>query len=143
MSTQPLIKSVMTPFPYSITLDAEASEARGMMKQHDIRHLPVKDVDGQTVGLVTDRDLKLLLGPYLSQAHNDRALVRHACVFDPYTVDLDTPLQKVVEHMAKQRIGSALVTKEGRLAGIFTAVDACRLFADLLATDFPSGDDAA
>lgn len=143
MSTRPSIKSVMTAFPYSIALDAEASAARSMMREHGIRHLPVKDDEGNLVGLLTDRDLKLLMGPYLSQAHNDRALVRHACVFAPYTVDLDTPLQEVVEHMAEHRIGSALVTKDGRLAGIFTAVDACRLFADLLATDFPSSDDVA
>jgi hypothetical protein len=35
------------------------------------------------------------------------------------------------------------VTKDDRLAGIFTTVDACRLLADLIRKQFPSGDAVA
>ena len=58
------MKAVMTPFPYSVELDDPIAKARGLMDEHRIRHLPVKD-GCELVGLLTDRDLKLVLGPYL------------------------------------------------------------------------------
>ena len=53
-------------------------------------------------------------------------------VKDCYIVDLATPLAAVVRHMAAQRIGSAVMIRRGKLAGVFTANDACRAFADYL-----------
>ena len=143
MSTMPQLRAVMTPFPYSIGIEEPLAAARALMKEHGIRHLPVKDETGELVGVITDRDIKLVLGAYVDQPANDDVRVRHACVLDAYTVESHTPLDEVLETLAKRRIGSALVTKDGRLAGIFTVVDACRLFADLLRSRFPAGDDAA
>jgi CBS domain-containing protein len=34
--------------------------------------------------------------------------------------------------MADNRIGSAIVTKDGKLVGIFTVTDACRALAEVL-----------
>jgi hypothetical protein len=46
--------------------------------------------------------------------------------------------------MAEHCLDSALVVKDGRLAGIFTVSDACRQFGRLLRSLFPpGGDDAA
>jgi hypothetical protein len=47
--------------------------------------------------------------------------------------------------MADRHIGSAVVTRQGKLAGIFTWVDACRCFGDCLRakTARVDGDDAA
>jgi hypothetical protein len=42
--------------------------------------------------------------------------------------------------MAEQRIGSAVVTRRGKLAGVFTSNDACRVFADYLDDVLPIGD---
>jgi acetoin utilization protein AcuB len=53
-------------------------------------------------------------------------------VKDCYVVDIATPLAAVLRHMAAERIGSAVVTRKGKLAGVFTANDACRAFADYL-----------
>jgi hypothetical protein len=39
--------------------------------------------------------------------------------------------------MAAEHIGSALVTKNGHLVGIFTATDACRVFCRHLRSIFP------
>ena len=36
---------------------------------------------------------------------------------------------RVLLHMADEHIGCALVVKDGRLAGIFTTTDACRVFS--------------
>lgn len=139
-----LIRSVMTPFPHAVDADDPLDDARQMMESVAVRHLPVKHRE-QLVGLVTDRDIKLVLGPYCADSNDAEApKVRHACVFDVYTVEMTTPLRVVAAEMARRRIGSALVTKEGRLAGIFTATDACRCLADLLeGGEAPGSDEAA
>lgn len=66
-------------------------------------------------------------------------------VVDPYVVGFNTPLSEVVAQMAQRHIGSAIVTRRGKLAGILSAMDACRIFAEYLDHQFgvPGGNDAA
>ncbi len=47
--------------------------------------------------------------------------------------------------MAKRKIGSALITRKGKLAGVFTSIDACQVFAEYLQSQSESsrGDNAA
>ena len=58
-------------------------------------------------------------------------------------VDLHTRLDQVVIEMAKRRVGSALVVRDGRLAGILTATDVCRLYGELLTQLAPPVDEPA
>jgi CBS domain-containing protein len=71
--------------------------------------------------------------------------VRDAYRPQPYVVDVSTQLDVVLDHMATHHIGSALVTKRGRLVGIFTATDACRKYCEHLRSLFPprSGSEVA
>lgn len=133
----PLIKSVMTPFPYSIAIDAGIGDAQAMMAEHDIRHLPVKD-NGKIVSVISDRDIRLRLqsGP---QQDKDSLRVRDVCVHETYIVELNERLDSVLLHMARYHIGSALVVKNGKLAGIFTTTDACRCYGEYLRSLFPTG----
>ena len=142
----PHIVAVMTPFPYSIEMDARLTEAMDMMQQHKIRHLPVME-QGKLVSVLTDRDIKMALDPSIGLPPQDELTVRNACVIDAFIVETTAPLDRVLLEMAERHIGSALVVKEERLAGIFTASDACRFLGDLLSAQFPvytgGGDDAA
>lgn len=143
MSDAPQLKTVMTPFPYSVDADAPIEQAIEFLRLHQIRHLPVT-TKGALTSVVSDRDIKLVLGPDFAHPNSRDLKVRDAMVKDCYIVDLSTPLSAVVRHMATRRIGSAVVTRRGKLAGVFTTNDACRVFADYLddvtAID---GDDAA
>jgi len=129
MRDPPKLKNVMTPFPYSVDCDAPIEQAVEFMREHKIRHLPVT-TKGALTSLVTDRDIKLVLGPDFAYPRDLK--VRDAMVKDCYVVDLATPLHTVLRHMAEHRIGSAVVTRRGKLAGVFTSNDACRAFADVL-----------
>lgn len=129
MRNVPRLKNVMTPFPYSVDAEAPIEQAIEFMRRHKIRHLPVT-AKGALTSLVTDRDIKLVLGPDFAYPRDLK--VRDAMVKDCYIVDLATPLHIVLRHMAEHRIGSAVVTRRGKLAGVFTSNDACRAFADLL-----------
>lgn len=128
----------MTPFPYAVEPTSSLEEARALMEDHGIRHLPVKEGD-ELIGVLSDRLL-------IRERHtSDRGLhVRDLVLGEPYVVDLGTPLAQVVGTMAERRLDCAVVLKEGRLAGIFTTLDACRIFArHLRALGSPTGDDAA
>jgi hypothetical protein len=41
--------------------------------------------------------------------------------------------------MAKRRIGSVLVQRKGKLAGILSAIDVCRILGEYLEMLFPRG----
>ena len=129
MKDAPKHKNVMTPFPYSVDAEAPIEQAIEFMREYKIRHLPVT-AKGALASVVTDRDIKLVLGPDFAYPRNLK--VRDAMVQNCYIVDLASPLGAVLRHMAEHRIGSALVTRRGKLAGVFTSNDACRAFADYL-----------
>lgn len=138
----PSLKIAMTPFPYATALDATLAEAGRLMAEHNVHHLPVTDDDHKIVGMLAGQDL-MAVSKGKRKSHGMR--VRDICVTDVYIVDLDEPIDSVVLTMADRHIGSAVVTKQGHLAGVFTWVDACRCFGEYLRAKMPStgGDDAA
>ena len=144
MKSIPSLKSAMTPFPYSVEHTAPLEEARALMDQHKVRHLPVTD-GHELVGIITDRDMRSALSLPLSGEIVSTLTVEDVCVPNAYTVDLNEPIENVLLTMAEKHIGSALVTRKGRLAGVFTYVDACRCFGEYIRENFPrpGGDEAA
>jgi acetoin utilization protein AcuB len=111
-----------------------------MMHEHDIRHLPVTE-DGQLVGVITERDIALVSNATPDLDERDGLTVRDVSMRDAYVVDLAAPLDDVLAEMASRHIGSALVVKRGKLAGIFTSTDACHHFARFLEMVFDHGGD--
>ncbi|MGD8375623.1 MAG: CBS domain-containing protein [Acidobacteriota bacterium] len=130
MTHMPAVKSMMTPFPYSVEAAAALDDARRMMVDHHIRHLPVVE-NGRLVGALSDRDVD----------RGGEGRVRDVLLRELYVVDLDEPLDNVLLRMAERHIDAALVTREGKLAGIFTVTDACRRFCEFLRAWFPRGED--
>ncbi len=47
----------MTQPPVTVNMDASVNEARNIMETHQIRHIPVVDMKGEVVGLVSMRDI--------------------------------------------------------------------------------------
>jgi acetoin utilization protein AcuB len=136
--------AAMTPFPWFIHIEDGLDRAKQVMAEHQIRHLPVTQ-EGELVGVVTERDIQLLESTAADPGERDALRVRDASILDAYVVDVSEPLDRVLLEMAKRHIGSALVVKNKKLAGIFTATDACRAFAEFLQVLFPrnDGDEAA
>ena len=142
MKTTPKIKTAMTPFPHSVDIKAPITDAQAFMEEHKIHHLPVTE-EGTLIGVVTARDIALLMGPAFDYPDPSKLTVTDAMVTESYVVDLETPLTSVAEAMADRHLGSALVTRHGKLAGIFTVTDACRVLAEHLSIDVDSGPDEA
>jgi acetoin utilization protein AcuB len=130
MRSIPAIKSVMTPFPYSIEASGSTQRAGEMMDEYDVHHLPVVE-QGQPIGVLALRDIG---------ARSSTQQVGTICNRNVYIVDRYAPLDGVLENMANHRYESALVVRDGKLVGIFTITDACRYFSELLRTLFPRTD---
>ncbi|MDT8386510.1 MAG: CBS domain-containing protein [Thiogranum sp.] len=141
MHKTPHLAAVMTPFPYSIERDAPLTEALALMEEHKVRHLPVT-VGHEVVGVLAERDIHAALH---RESSDSDLRVRDMYVDHPYIVSLDEPLDAVLLTMAERHIGSAIVTRGGKLSGMFTSVDACRSFGEYLREHFPTptGDEVA
>lgn len=135
----PSIANVMTPFPWSVDIGEPLDRARALMQKHEFRHLPVTDGD-ELVGLLVERDVRLVEGTSFDPAARAKLVVRDACTLDAYVVPTHARLDRVLLEMARRHIGAALVVKDDRLAGIFTVTDACQHFGDFLQTLFPDDD---
>ena len=127
----PQIKKYMTTDVQTIGDDQPMSAAHRMMRDQRIRHLPVLH-QGKVVGIVTDRDLRLV--ETLSDVDPNKVAVSEAMTPDPYVVTPEAALDEVVATMAAKKYGSAVISDHGHVVGIFTTVDACSAFADLLTT---------
>ena len=127
----PSIQKYMTTSPHTVGEDQPVTVAHRMMREHHIRHLPVLR-GAKIVGLVSDRDLNLV--ETLTDVDPHKVLVSEAMSQSPYVVSPDAALDEVVSTMAEHKYGSAVVTQHDKVVGIFTTVDACRAFADLLHT---------
>ena len=136
----PSIKAVMTPFPWQVQSDEPLAAARTLMRERQIRHLPVTDC-GDLVGVITERDIALVENATPDAAERAALMVRDVPVRDSYIVELSESLDAVLAEMASRHIGSVLVVKRGKLAGIFTSTDACRHFSQFLRMAFDSGTD--
>ncbi|PRQ02908.1 inosine 5'-monophosphate dehydrogenase [Enhygromyxa salina] len=132
----PRIKSVMTAFPYSIAPTASLEDAEAMMREHDIRHLPVCD-NHLVVGILSEREMRVAL----SLREQGTLTVAEVCTKQPLLVDLEQPLDAVATEMAARRVGSAIVLRGDKLSGILTTTDVCRLLAELLRDDATDEDD--
>ena len=101
MKRNPQVIAFMTPFPHSIDVDAPLEDAHRLMRGRRFRHLPVIS-GGEIVGVLTDRDIKLVLGPDFGSPDERELRVRDAYVERPCIVPASTPVAKVARgvHMA-------------------------------------------
>lgn len=145
MRHMPQMVAVMTPFPHHIDASATLRDAVAMMETHEIRHLPVFE-QGDVIGVISERDLERAHIPGRLLREETELVVGDLCRRRPLFVDVADPLDRVLDALAEKRLGSVLVLKDGELAGVFTATDACTLLAELLREQFhpaPPGTDAA
>lgn len=121
----------MSPFPYSTTRDQSVSLALELMADHNIHHLPVTD-DGGLIGMVSSRDIQLVLDSGAADVDEDRLKVGDVMTEETFTVDLSERLDGVLDRMAQDHLRSVVVTRKDKIVGIFTQVDACSAFAEFL-----------
>lgn len=125
-----LVQDYMTSSPHSIGVSLSLSDAANMMKAYKIRHLPV--LDGRAlVGVVSDRDVQMVES--MEGVDANEVTIEEAMSQAPYTVAPNTPLEVAARHMAKHKLGSAIVVDANqKVIGVFTVTDGMRALAELL-----------
>ena len=125
-----LVEDLMTRSPLTVEASRSLADTKRLMKRWGVRHLPVMD-DGELVGLISDRDVKLI------EAHSDTRAsdiaLAEAMTRAPWTVAPTTPLEVAVRHMARHKLGSSVVVDNKKVVGIFTSNDGLRALAQVLA----------
>ena len=131
----PTVAAIMKPFPYFAHPEDSVAHILELMKQQDIRHIPIKQGE-RVVGIISERDLRWMGSPALVLPDPEEIPVHYVQVNNPYTVEITTSLNRVLQEMSERKIGAAVVVKSGQLAGIVTVTDICRALAELLESRF-------
>jgi CBS domain-containing protein/predicted CoA-binding protein len=125
----------MTRNPVTVKAGDALKDALDKMKQGRFRHLPVIDDAGKLIGMISDRDIRLIrpsaafVSPEDAAAQLWSVAVRQAAVFNPVTIQPDAPLEKAAELMLRWDVGGLPVANDGeKLVGIITYSDLLREF---------------
>ena len=131
------VKDIMTSNPLTVTVDSPVADAVRIMRERSIRHLPVLD-NGHLAGIITDRDLRWLLGQNLGGGERGSALelagpVGEVMSSQPVTVSEHDSVLKAVDLMVERRFGGMpVLNAQEKLVGIVTYVDVLRACRELL-----------
>jgi acetoin utilization protein AcuB len=126
-----LVKHCMSHSLHSIGKDQPLAVAHRLMKEHSLRHLPVLE-GGKLVGLLSERDLYYL--ETVAGVDASKEIVEQGMSQDVYCTSPEARLLDVVNEMANQKYGCAVVVQGGKAIGIFTTIDALELLATYLRT---------
>lgn len=141
------VRDAMTGCPTTIEPDASLQHAVDVMRDREIRHLPVVDDAGHLLGVISDRDLRnAAFAPAMAEylppeqqaqlADVTKAFaelrVRDAMTWRAITIEPSAPLAQAAAVMFVARVGCLPVVANGRLLGIVTERDVLRALADTL-----------
>lgn len=135
MRHMPTLTEVMTPFPQLVEEMTSVNDAIELMKEKSVNHLPVV-IKHEVVGLLSTADIKLAQMPGHKHTEFTQLTVGDICRRRLYIVDLHTRLDEVLACMEEHAWDAAIILREGRLAGIFTAHDACKAFSSWLQKEY-------
>ena len=125
----PKVADYMTENPHSIGLRQTLAQAYALMREHNVRHLPVLS-GGKLVGLLADPDLHTV--DLLTRFPINEIAVEQAMTPVPYAVTADTRLDVAAREMAAHKYDAVVVMRDARVVGVFTAIDALRALAATL-----------
>ena len=128
------VRDVMSASPVTIPPSLSVHEAHTLMQQRKVRHLPVLQ-DGCLVGMVSDRDIRLVLpSPATSLSVweirylLDKLTVGEMMTCFVMTTAPDCLMTEAVGQMLEYRVGALPVVEERRVVGMLTRTDVLRAF---------------
>ena len=149
------VAQIMTAEPYTLGPDDSLAQARQLMSEHHIRHIPIVTGDRCLVGVVSQRDVlaaadSSVLSDQAAHLAQEKHVALSRIMTSPVqTVDEHASLRGTAMHLKKNRMGCLPVTRDGKLVGIITDSDfvtiAIHLMEQLEASEPPEdfGDELA
>jgi predicted transcriptional regulator len=114
--------------PITVDLNADLKVAEDLMKENEIRHLPVME-GKEVVGLVSQRDIFANVGKPWSEFMRVKSVMSTSILF-AYAND---NLADVAYRLSSEKVGSAIILDEdNQLYGIFTTTDALNALVEIL-----------
>lgn len=120
------VSSSMTRNVYTITSGDTIAEAFEIMKDANIRHLPVVDSDEQLVGVISERDLLLRANFDIQSGDIDfpEQSVADAMVTNLISCTPTTTIADVAATFVKEKIDCMpVLSARGKLVGLITSSD--------------------
>ena len=132
------VKELMTEKVLTVSPDDKVDRVFYLFNFENIRHVPVVD-KGKLVGILSDRDLKKVLGPakkFLQRADGSSIAissrkVRTIMKRRPLTIEPEQRAADAAAIMAKRKIGALPVVHKNKLVGILTSTDILKAFVKL------------
>jgi CBS-domain-containing membrane protein len=129
------IDAIMSTNLITVSPAATLAEARSLMHDNRIHHLPV--VQGDTlVGLITLTNVLAATDSFLrddnSRIHANEIGIKDAMVTDVATVDINASLRHAALFLEKHKIGCLPVLDDEKLVGIITDTDFVAVAINLL-----------
>ena len=129
------IEAIMSTNLITVAPSATLAEARALMHDHRIHHIPVVE-DDQLVGLVTLTNVLAATDSFLrddkSRIHANEIGISDAMVTDVATVDVNASLRHAALFLERHKIGCLPVLDDGKLVGIITDTDFVGVAINLL-----------
>ena len=132
------IRDMMTRNPVTVDSETLVMDARKIMKENNVRRLPVVD-KGKLLGIVTKHDiLEASPSPATSLSVHElnyllsRMKVKEIMKKNPVTLTPDTPFEEALKIGQEKKIGSFPVVENGKLVGIATESDIVRFLTRAL-----------
>ena len=135
------VKTIMKKDPLTISPEASFYEARALIRDKGIRHLPVVDKKHHIVGILTDRDIRTAAPSdattlSIHEIHYILGKLQVSSFMTPadklVTVTPDTTFEKAVQLMHDYKIGCLPVLDGRELVGIVTETDVLGTFVDVM-----------
>lgn len=132
---QELVSDWMTENPITVVPDTTLVDAHMLLKENDIRRLPVVDAQGTLVGIVTLGDVReaspsdaTSLSIWEMNYLLAKLRIEDIMTADPVTIYLTDTIAQAAMLMLEHKIsGLPVVDPDGRLVGIITESDIFRL----------------
>lgn len=126
------VAEIMTREPYTLGPDDSLANARELMAEHHMRHIPVVSAEGTLIGVVTQRDV-LAAGGYGAAGGGEAQVALSSIMTEPVqTVDQNAGLRGTAMHLQKNKLGCLPVLHEGKLVGIITDSDFVAIAVNLM-----------
>jgi acetoin utilization protein AcuB len=138
-----IARDLMTSDPLTVTPQASIAEVWDLMREVDVRHLPVVEADA-LVGMVSDRDLarvdiaRLLRAEGAGAVRDELATpIVRVMSSDVIAVTPDTEIGEVIGLLIDHKIGAVPVVEEEtrEVLGIISYVDVLRALRGVLEED--------
>jgi acetoin utilization protein AcuB len=133
-----LVKDWMTTDPITVNPDTSVMKASQVMKENNVRRLPVINDKGQVVGIVTDRDLKEASPSKATtlDVHELYYLLSELKVKDimsrkVITITAEETVEKAAVIMLEHKVTGLPVVDNGRLIGILSQGDVFRVLTSI------------